>query len=604
MRPDNRMQRLITGIATGAALLVALILPAVHFSVGYEYHAASLQTEAEINGRIVTGFIHANPQLWKFEQYRLEHLLSQRPGKHHEEIRRILDETGREIAHSKDELSPPFIARSAPIWDAGHRVGQVEIVRSLQPLILSSALVAAVGVALGLAVFLSLRILPLRALRRAVEELEQQKERSFAMQRAKDAAEATNRVKSQFLANMSHEVRTPLHGMLGMTELLLQTDLGTEQRYLVETAQQSGQALLAIVNDILDMAKIEAGKLDIVGEDFDVRQAVGKTVMLFTAQAASKGIALDYKVSPDVPEAINADLGRMSQVLVNLLGNAIKFTRQGMITVRLTRAGEAGPDAAGASYRPLLRLEVSDTGIGIAPDGHERLFQAFARADASDSRQFGGTGLGLAICKQLAELMGGSIGVTSIPGHGSTFWFTLPARPARGAAPAAQPRTAGAQSPMPTYSGRILIAEDNAVHRQVVQAMLKRRGCAAELAEGGRHAVEMFGTGAYDLVLMDCGMPGFDGFQTMRAIRDIERSRRAAGVQTRAVAIVAVTGNAMKGYREHCLSIGFDDYLAKPYDLARLDALLQRWLGSEQARDRSHGKAQRWTTDHSQPGPD
>jgi CheY-like chemotaxis protein len=368
---------------------------------------------------------------------------------------------------------------------------------------------------------------------------------------------------------MSHEIRTPMNGVLGMAELLLDTPLSERQRRHLETLHRSGESLLDIINDVLDFSKIEAGRLELAPADFALRATVREVVEAFAERASRKGLVLECRIDPAVPDALNGDAVRLRQILNNLIGNAVKFTEQGRINVGVVPAG------AGR-----LRFEVRDTGIGIDAAQRTLIFDAFAQADVSHSRRYGGTGLGLAISKQLIELMGGRLGLDSTPGRGSAFWFEAPFAAAQAAV---AEKAAAAPPALQRLHGHVLLAEDNAVNEAVASAMLESFGLRVSLAKNGFEALEALAAQPFDLVLMDCQMPEMDGFEATRRLRQREREKGVAAEARQP--IVAVTANAIEGDRERCLAAGMDDYLSKPFNKADLHALLSRWLRPETRAD-------------------
>ena len=399
---------------------------------------------------------------------------------------------------------------------------------------------------------------------------------------ARDLALASTRAKANFLANMSHEIRTPMNGIVGMSELLSCTPLTASQKEYTDTILSSANALLSIINDILDISKIEAGKFLIQSLDFDLQETLDSAMELLRVQAIRKRLYLTATIQAAVPTLLKGDAGRLRQVLINLIGNALKFTNRGGVRVVVTVTKDTEAEAA-------IRVAVIDTGEGIGPGTQARLFQPFTQADDSNSRRHGGTGLGLAISKQLVELMGGEIGMISKLGDGSAFWFSLvlkkqpgSQRPPRRHTTHVQPSRPKSRPEVPSQpldlSGiRVLIADDTVVNQRVAALLLMRTGVQTSVVDTGRKAVDSWAQNNHDLILMDCQMPGLDGYEATREIR----SREKAGVR---IPIIAMTAHAMLGDREKCLEAGMDDFIAKPIQADELRGKVEAWAAKAIAR--------------------
>jgi PAS domain S-box-containing protein len=389
-----------------------------------------------------------------------------------------------------------------------------------------------------------------------------------AMQEARDQAVKALRERTEFIANVSHELRTPIHGILGLSELLEDANLDDDARQLANSIARATDQLRMVLDDILDFSKIEVGRLATTDEPINVPQMHADLDSLFDAQARSKGIHLTADIEPGFPETVRGDALRIRQVLQNLIGNAIKFTSAGTVRVSVSRL--AGPP-------PMMRIGVSDTGIGIPPEAHDRLFEPFSQAFGNTGREYGGTGLGLAIARRLVELMGGELGFTSEVGQGSEFWFTLPLVEA-----VPEPfSTDDRPDPVAADSGlRVLVVEDNAINQLLVRRQLARLGYEPVVVASGDAALETFPDARADLVLMDWQLPGIDGLETTRLLREWERTNHRDRTP-----VVAMTASALPGDRDRCLAAGMDDFIAKPVSIGTLGSMVKKWAGANAQRE-------------------
>lgn len=396
-------------------------------------------------------------------------------------------------------------------------------------------------------------------------EIEHGRQIELELKKAKEKAEKMSQAKGEFLANMSHEIRTPMNGVIGTLQLLEDTNLSEKQKEFVDIAHKSADALLAILNDILDLSKIEAGKLSFESIAFDIRQIVNDIVILHSLKAEQQGVVLVQQVDDSFPEFLMGDPMRLRQVIVNLVSNALKFTKQGEVKISIEVVAK---DADSVE----LKITVSDTGIGIPEGAQETLFNAFTQADGSTTRKYGGTGLGLAIVSQLVEMMGGSLGMDSVEGEGSSFWFTVNLKNTE-VIPAAVAIAVNSNENL-QLNAKILLVEDNPINQMVAQKMLEKIGARAVVANNGIEALKWLDQQVFDLVLMDCQMPEMDGFDATREIRRLE----IKALEKKRLPVIAMTANVMSGDRERCLEVGMDDYIGKPVQQDQLGTVLRKWL--------------------------
>lgn len=404
------------------------------------------------------------------------------------------------------------------------------------------------------------------------EDIAERKDLEEAITQARESALESARLKSEFLANVSHEIRTPMNGIIGMTNILLDSDLTLSQRQTAQTIRSSANSLLAIINDTLDLSRIESGKLRFEPRGFSLRNLVESVIEFFAESARAKSIALDSLFDDEISDIFFGDDGRLRQILINLIGNAIKFTDEGCVILRVIKEDET-------ESQTTLRFKVQDTGAGISETEQQRLFQPFSQVNSKLARKHGGTGLGLAISKQIVELMGGQIGVVSERGEGSTFWFTVKLEKGlKENAIAPQQKavaiTENVVSNIPVFPHedlshlKVLVAEDNPVNQQVTLYYLKKLNINADVVINGLEVLSALSRSSYDVVLMDCMMPEMDGYETTRLIRE--------GADSKRIKIIAMTANAMQGERERCIEAGMDDYLSKPIAEEELNAMLAR----------------------------
>jgi signal transduction histidine kinase/ActR/RegA family two-component response regulator len=546
-------------IAAALALFVALVLPAGYGAMALHTERVEMQTEAENTSSSITRVLEFGERGVNRYDVTVADVLARRPWDKVSEARTFFDDRRHVLAQSRDVLPMPVSEVSAPVFLDGNQIGTVTLERTLRPIVWATALVALGSLLLALAVWGVMRVIPMRAMRRASNVIAAQRVHEQELIRDKEAAEEATRMKSSFLANMSHEIRTPMNGVMGLTELLLKTPLDARQRDYVNRLRSSGRHLMRIIDDVLDLSKIEAGKLEIESTRFFLQDVLAQVSGFVREKALMKGLRLAFEDDPDLPAAMEGDSLRLTQILLNLVNNAIKFTDKGGVTVRAMLQARQGE-------RIVLRFEVVDTGVGMDGAQVERLFQNFQQADASTTRKYGGTGLGLAISRKLAQLMDGDMGVRSAPGAGSTFWFTVRLEQADATAPAPL-----APAPARALRGaRILLVEDNDMNQIIACEILADAGCEVDVAQDGSIALDMVRKHGYDAVLMDMQMPVMDG---VTATREIRRDARFA-----ALPIIAMTANAMEQDRRACSAAGMNAFVSKPFDPEEFLATVARSL--------------------------
>jgi signal transduction histidine kinase len=395
------------------------------------------------------------------------------------------------------------------------------------------------------------------------EEILERRKANHVAEKAKKRAEEADRLKSSFLANMSHEIRTPMNGIIGMADILRTTELTSQQEEYLDIIESSGKTLLAIINDILDLTKIESNQMTLEMLPFNLRDEIRNIIKLLENKASDKGLELGFEVEDTVPKIVNGDPVRTKQILLNLLSNGVKFTEKGHVKLLVSSLKDTSKVCK-------ILFKVEDTGMGISRDSISKLFNEFSQSDTSITRKFGGTGLGLAISKKLTRLMGGEIGVESEPVKGSTFWFTIEFMKEDVEEAIEKVKT---QKMEPGINLRILLVEDNLINQKVAQFNLKQLGHTADLAENGKIAFEKFKNNTYDVILMDIMMPEMDGLEATKHIREWEEKNDVKPHEK--IHIIAMTANALKGDKEKYLKNGMDDYISKPFQQEDLAAVLK-----------------------------
>ncbi|MBF0135882.1 MAG: response regulator [Magnetococcales bacterium] len=590
VRHTPPLPRLMTIVSGSIAGLVFLLPPLIYMFLAWNHINKQAQTELRIHTVFLNKFISTNPVIWPMQGIRLQAVLEDIHTPYISVRVFQFDNGSKNMAVEMTQSLPwPRWTREETLYDYGDPVGAVEITLSLRPLVTPLLLTILFSTLLAFVVFFPLRNLSLRSVRQSMATLE----------KAKEIADNANRTKSYFLASMSHEIRTPMNAIIGLTDLALQAAITPKSRdYLVKVAH-AARSLLRILNDILDFSKIEAGKLELEPVDFTLQDLFDHLADLLRNKAAEKNIELILHISTECPHLLTGDALRLEQILMNLIGNALKFTERGSVEVSVRTIQPAADQKPDPVH---LEFSVKDSGIGMTPEQVARLFRPFTQADGSITRKYGGTGLGLAITRHLVGMLGGQIRVESTPSRGSLFVFTVVlqrqiekqgrAKTLPGNLPGISVPAVDASTVSAAVSGaRVLLVEDNAINRQVASEILQGLGLFVEIAVDGLEGIRKVESSEFDIVFMDIQMPEMDGHTASHIIRNMPHRQ--------SLPIVAMTAHAMAGDRETCLQAGMNDHVSKPIDKNQLHAALLRWIPPRKKIAAPNSSA----TPHTQPAP-